>query len=213
MEIQIAEPLYHQVYKELRKLILSGKILPGEKVNASQLAKQYNISRTPLREAIQQLISEGLIIQFQGSLKVVELNKQDFVELYQCRRTLEKEVMRIVVQIISEEELNEIQSVLTQSEVALEENNTFKVLGLFTQFHDLLIRPCTNKRLLQLLDQIHSFLLIYRANITKNPVYNYEIHKEHLELFEALKSKDIANVNEVIEKHINNDLIRGLDRL
>jgi len=213
MEINIAQPLYHQVYRELKKLILSGEILPGEKINASQLAKKYNISRTPLREAIHQLVSEGIIIQEPGVLTVVQLNKEDFVELYECRKVLEKEVMKLVIGIFTDKDLEEIEYVLKEAELALEEDNTLKVLELFTQFHELLIQPCPNKRLLQFLNQVRSFLLIYRANITRNSDNNNDIHKEHLALFEAVQTKKVSNVNSVIEKHINNDLKRGLINL
>ncbi|MBD1380920.1 GntR family transcriptional regulator [Metabacillus arenae] len=210
MEINIVQPLYQQVYREFKKLILTGQILPGEKIVMSQLAEKYKISRTPLREALRQLQTEGLIVQDHTSMKVVELNKSDFLELFHCRLLLEKEVIRMIVTEITEDELAKVYEVLLESKKAIEAGDTFKILELNTQFHELLIMSCSNQQLAHLLNHVRSLLLIYRANINKKPQYYQEIYHEHMEIYKTVKSRDVEQSIKVIENHLLNDQKRGL---
>lgn len=213
MGLNIPEPLYQQAYRELKKLIVTGKLQPGEKVIMSKLAEQYEISRTPLREALRQLQSEGLIIQEHSTMRIVEINKEDFLNLYQTRIVLEKEVIKSIVSIIPEDEFPKIEAVLAESEKAIKEGDPYKILELNTQFHEMLMNYCPNPRLIQLLNYIRSLLLIYRANINKKVKNNKEIYEEHQEILAALKSRDINRSIKVIETHMVNDQNRGLEDL
>lgn len=213
MGLTIPEPLYQQAYKELKKLIVTGKLQPGEKVIMSKLADQYKISRTPLREALRQLQSEGLIIQEHSTMRIIEINKNDFLHLYQTRIVLEKEVIKSVVTLIPEEDFPKIEVVLNESKTAIQEGDPFRILELNTQFHELLMYYCPNPRMIQLLNSVRSLLLIYRANINKKAKNNLEIYKEHKEILEALKERDIEKSIQKVETHMLNDQKRGLEDL
>lgn len=213
MGLTIPEPLYQQAYKELKKLIVTGKLQPGEKVIMSKLADQYKISRTPLREALRQLQSEGLIIQEHSTMRIIEINKNDFLHLYQTRIVLEKEVIKSVVPLIPEEDFPKIEVVLNESKTAIQEGDPFRILELNTQFHELLMYYCPNPRMIQLLNSVRSLLLIYRANINKKAKNNLEIYKEHKEILEALKERDIEKSIQKVETHMLNDQKRGLEDL
>jgi DNA-binding GntR family transcriptional regulator len=213
LALTIPEPLYQQAYKELKKLIVTGKLQPGEKVIMSKLAEQYEISRTPLREALRQLQSEGLIIQEQSTMKIVELNKKDFLELYQTRLVLEKEVVNSIADLIPDEGFAKMEALLEESKVAMEQGDPFKILELNTQFHELLLSYCPNHRMIQLLNHVRSLLLIYRANINKKAKNNKEILKEHKEVLAALKARNKEEAVKRIENHLLNDQTRGLEDL
>jgi len=211
--LNIPEPLYQQAYRELKKLIITGKLQPGEKVIMSKLAEQYEISRTPLREALRQLQSEGLIIQEHSTMRIIEINKDDFLNLYQTRIVLEKEMIKSIVTLIPEADFPEIETVLTESGTAIQEGDPFKILELNTQFHELLMNYCPNPRMIQLLNYVRSLLLIYRANINKKAKNNMEIYEEHKEILEALKARDIEKSVQMVETHMLNDQKRGLEDL
>jgi len=211
--LTIPEPLYQQAYKELKKLIITGKLQPGEKVIMSKLADQYKISRTPLREALRQLQSEGLIIQEHSTMRIVEINKNDFLHLYQTRIVLEKEVIKSVVTLIPEEDFPKLEAVLNESRIAIQEGDPFKILELNTQYHELLMYYCPNPRMIQLLNYVRSLLLIYRANINRKAKNNLEIYEEHKEILEALKARDIEKSIQKVETHMHNDQKRGLEDL
>ncbi|SEN25126.1 DNA-binding transcriptional regulator, GntR family [Mesobacillus persicus] len=213
MALTFPEPLYQQAYKELKRLIVTGKLQPGEKVIMSKLAEQYEISRTPLREALRQLQSEGLIIQDHTTMKIVEINKHDFLDLYQTRIVLEKEVIKSIVGLIPEEDFPKIESILLESEKAIQEEDPYKILEANTQFHECLMNYCPNVRMIQLLNYVRSLLLIYRANINKKAKNNMDIYHEHRSIFEAVKTRDVEKSIQCIETHMLNDQKRGLEDL
>lgn len=211
LELNYAPPLYQQAYTEFKKLILTGQIAPGEKVVMSKLAEDYKISRTPLREALRQLQTEGLIVQDQTGMKIVELNKPDFLELYQCRILLEKEVIRSIVTIIPDSDYHKTDAVLLESKQAIEQGDAFRILELNTQFHELLIQHFPNKRMIELLNHVRSLLLLYRANINKKTKYNLEIYEEHCGILAAVKSRNVERAVQLMEDHLLNDQKRGLE--
>lgn len=213
LALTFPEPLYQQAYKELKRLIVTGKLQPGEKVIMSKLAEQYEISRTPLREALRQLQSEGLIIQDHTTMRIVEINKHDFLDLYQARIVLEKEIMKSIVSVIPEEDFPKIESILLESDKAIQGDDPYKILEVNTQFHECLMNYCPNARMIQLLNYVRSLLLIYRANINKKAKNNIEIHHEHKEIFEAIKVRDVEKSIQLIEAHMLNDQNRGLEDL
>src|SRR5699024_757602 len=185
-KLKVAQPLYQQVYERIKESILTGEYEPNEKIVVSKLEIKYKISRTPLREALRQLEIEGLLVQGYTGLHVVELNTQDFTALYQCRLLLEKEVMKLIIDTITDEELRKISNLLDESDQLLEQGEYLKLLELNTKFHDQLLESSPNKRLVDLLKQVRSFLLIYRARILRNDQYNIEINQEHRGIYEAL---------------------------
>lgn len=211
--LQFSQPLYQQIYDIIKSSILAGELKPGEKVNVSQLAEKYNISRTPLREALRQLQIEGLLVQDHLGLSVVKLEETDFKDLYECRLMLEPKIMGLILKTVANEELEAIEKVLLNAESAFKEGNLLQLLELNAQFHDRLLEASPNKRALHLLQQVRSFLLLYRANILKNNEHNREILKEHRQILNALKARDEAAVIQNVENHLRNDLERGTNMI
>jgi DNA-binding GntR family transcriptional regulator len=213
MEIKAIEPLYQQAYTELKKLILTGQMMPGDKIVTAKLAEQYGISRTPLREALRHLQSESLITQEGANYRVVELNAQDFKHLCACRLVLEKETIPYIIDDIDAEGLRLIENILSKTKSSIGNENSLDILELNARFHESLIGYCSNKWLVQLLNQVRSLLLIYRANIIKNPKHNKEIYEEHLAIFESIRAKQVDKALRLIEQHVLNDQERGLKQL
>lgn len=207
--LRITQPLYQQIYEIIRKSILTGELKPGERVNVSQLAEKYNISRTPLREALRQLQIEGLLYTDHLGLKVIKLDLKDFEELYECRIMLDTSIMKLVLKTITEEQLKKVEETLCKAEKAFKEGKYLELLDLNAEFHDLLQEASPNSRAVQLLQQVRSFLLIYRANILRSETHNKEILKEHRSIIEALKNRDEKMVLLEVERHLLNDMKRG----
>ena len=207
--LYISQPLYQQVHENIKKSILSGKLEPGEKIIVTKLAEEFNISRTPLREALRQLEIEGLLVNEESGLHVISLNSQDFKELYQCRIVLEKEIMKMVVETISEKQLEEVKDLLELADRALEDQDYMQLLELNTKFHEKLLESSPNKRAVELVQRVRNFLLIYRAKMLRNDQFNHGINKEHKEIFEALIERNEEKVVQLVEMHLKNDEQRG----
>ncbi|TMW72841.1 GntR family transcriptional regulator [Alteribacter natronophilus] len=209
--ITFQKPLYEQVYEDIKDNILTGKLAPGSRIVSGQLAEQYQISRTPLREALRQLQIEGLLENDKAGLRVVKIDAKDFEELCDCRLYLEKEVIRLVAEEATDDQLQEINKVLEHSEKEInsEGSNHKKILELNAEFHRLVIDCCSNKRLIQLVNQVRSVLLIYRGMILRDESHNKEILEEHKMIFNSITERDKERAAEAIEMHLTNDKIRG----
>lgn len=205
----LAQPLYKQVYERVKESILTGELKPGEKIVVTKLAEQYKISRTPLREALRQLQKEGLLVQTNQETRVVSIDVKDFEELCLCRKVLEQQIMSMIVDEISDEKIAEAEKIILEASEAGKNGDFLKFLDLNSKFHDLLIYTCKNKRLIQLLEQVRSLLLIYRVNVVRAQEYNHEITQDHLELIEALKQRDKERAVQIIGEHVESDLRRG----
>lgn len=208
---EISQPLYQQAYERVKESILTGEIKPGSKIIVTKLAKEYQVSRTPLREALRQLQKEGLLIQNNLGTRVVSIELADYEELCLCRLVLERQVMSMVVVEISNEKLKITEEIVKKSKEALKSKAPIKslILVLNSRFHETLYSTCSNSRLVQMLDQVRSFLLIYRANVLKHPEYNHEIFEEHEAIFKSVKERNTTKTIEAVEIHLNNDLERG----
>ena len=90
--IQRPQSLREQTYQVLRSAILSGELVAGSRLVETQIAEKLQVSRTPIREALQQLHKEQLIvIDINGNLRVVSFSTDDAKHLYRCRSVLEQE--------------------------------------------------------------------------------------------------------------------------
>jgi DNA-binding GntR family transcriptional regulator len=201
---------YEQAYDIVKLMILNGEIKPGSTIIMVKLSEQLNISRTPLREALRQLQNEGLVnIDHTGKIYVIDLDEKEFNDLCECRLTLEKEIIRMVVQHITDSQLAEVEKVLKESEEAAGDDYV-KMLMKSAEFHDKLVEACPNKHMLKLLERVRSHLLIYRANIHKYHEHSMEISREHRQIFEAVKQRDENKAVDLITQHLKNDQFRGL---
>jgi DNA-binding GntR family transcriptional regulator len=205
-------PLYQQVYQEIKNAILTGKIVPGSKINENMLTERFQISRTPIREAIRQLQQEGLVISDGVSISIVELKSKDFEELCHCRLILEKEILIQSIGKITDRDIDILEQLMNQAERELKSESDIdylQVLKYNSDFHDHYINCCGIKRLVQLLSQTRSLLLLYRANALLKAANNLDIINEHRKILEAMRERDIKKAIEAIETHLKGDFERG----
>jgi DNA-binding GntR family transcriptional regulator len=210
MAFIISDPLYRQAYSEIKKSILMGEYHSGQKVVVSKLEAKYKISKTPLREALRQLQNEGLLVQDGNGLSVVTLSHEEFGELCHCRLVLEKEIIQLAMSNITEAQLEKVQGLLKQTKEVLERAGPItEVIELNSRFHEELYSPCTNKRLINLLEQVRSLLFIYRAKISNHATYLPDILQEHQFIYESVKERNLEKTLHLIENHLMNDKHRG----
>lgn len=206
-----SQPLYQQAYDEIKRSILTGEMSSGSRLVVTKLAEKYQVSRTPLREALRQLQKEGLLVQDHLGLKVVRLDQKDFEELCHCRLLLEKEIAEFIIHDISDETLAKAGKVLDKAEyIVKEEYDLKKFLDHNAKFHEILIHASTNKRLIQLLETVRSLLILYRAKAIVYSGKREEINKEHRTILNAFIERDLEKARIAIEEHLKNDYKRAI---
>jgi len=146
------ESLKSQIIKALWQLIIEGKILPNEPMREIQLAELLNISRTPLREALQQLEWEGIVVsEPRKGYRLAQFSEADIYEIYPLRAKLESFALELsgVPDKNALEELTEINRRIINSKSPKE------IVELDESWHLLLISNCKNQRLLKMIKTLH----------------------------------------------------------
>ena len=210
--------LHEQTYQTLRTSILSGELAPDERLVETQLAKQLEVSRTPIREALRQLQREGLVtMDTSGGLRVISVSVADAVHLYDCRMALEQAAVREACLHASDRALHELQQSIAQAERAVQRAtstlNTFEMLNLDYQFHRQIAESTGNPWLTDLLDQVFDKMMLLRVQTTRHNPKVLEICSEHRQICAAIASREPDTAIAAIQAHLNASKIRVVKAL
>jgi DNA-binding GntR family transcriptional regulator len=207
--IEKSVPYYDQVYDSIKRKIILGDFRPGEKIFEAKIARQFQISRSPVREAVKALVKEGLLVIENSKITVYKPNLMDVEEIYQCRMALESLAAKLTAKLATEEQLIEIEKTLIKTEKHLKEenvNNYEEITLLNSQFHDLIIKCCKNKRLQKQLNELRSLTYYYRRNNIQGDQRKLTIFQGHKEIFYHIKNGDDVSAGLAMENHIVQDL-------
>nr|WP_263324462.1 GntR family transcriptional regulator [Neobacillus sp. Marseille-Q6967] len=207
--IEKSMPFYDQIYYKIREMILYMKIKPGERVYEAKLARLFNTSRSPVREAVKALIKEGLLVSDEKSrIFVFEPTFTDIVQIYQCRMALESFAAKLTTEIATNSQLEEIGSIMIKTETLLgdEENNREKLIELNTEFHESIIKFSNNLLLKKQLSDINSLSYYFRILNFNGKNRGKVLYEEHKEIYQYMKNREAKKASAAMMQHIENDL-------
>lgn len=210
------QPLHERIYLSLRSSILSGEISLGTRLNESQLAKQLQVSRTPIREAIRRLQQEQLLTSDSpDGITIVEISLDSAIHLYDCRIALEQLAVEGACRYATAAQLQVMEQNLQHSETIFkkqtkeytlsadyQDNHSLKQLELNYDFHRLIAESSQNPWLLALLDQLSNQVKLLRLQILQVPLDVEAIHAEHWQLFQTIANRDIETATQSIKQHL-----------
>lgn len=200
---------YEQAYDRIKQMIFDGVFKTGECICETKIAEQFNVSRSPVREAIRCLEKEGLLVNDGKKVKVYEPTKEDVEEIFECREGLEFIAVKLATERASDEEINEIEDVLSKAGNILKKsdpNTEKKIISFNTEFHDLIFKFSQNTRLQNQMNNLKSLIYFYRLINLNEKNRCDEIHSQHIEIFQFMKQRDLKRASESMLKHIESDL-------
>lgn len=197
-------PVRERVYEYLKTAILSGHLNPGEKLTEEHLAKTLGVSRTPVREALHKLESEGLIkIRKKRGFIVSRDSKEEVEELFELRSILEGYTLRVISESISEETLRQLEGFIQNAEEALRRKRIEEVFKWNTRFHDALHELVANKtRLYRLIVNMRKYVLRHRKDTLRYPDGGRRSVEGHRKIVMALQLRDPDLCERVMREHI-----------
>jgi len=197
----VKRTLADEVVERLRKALLSGQLAPDEQLRESQLAEFMGVSRGPIREALNRLEREGLVInRSNGRSYVARLSRQDVEEVYSLRRVLELLAVKCACQKGTPADWAAMQGVIDDMTTRLQGGITEQEAAeLDVRFHDLLYRAANHQRLLSywttLRPQIHVFLL---SRNVASPDFRESAARGHQIILDAIKDRNEARAQALI---------------
>lgn len=185
----------------LREAIFQGEYKVNQPLRQDQIAKKLKVSKIPLREALVQLKSEGLVEFMPNRGAVVSgLSLAEIKEIFLMRIVLENLAIAHAIPVIPVRDIIRAQSVL---EIIDNENDKSQWTDLNWEFHNTLYQSADMPLLVNTVHTLHNnvsrFLVIYYDTLDGSDVSQ----KDHWDLLAAFKAKDIPKAQEILERHLS----------
>ena len=152
-KFQISSPqtLREKIADSIREAIVKGTLKPGERVSEPELAERFGISRTPIREAIRQLESEGFLTAVPRKGAVVSpITEKDVKEFYAIKGVLEGYAARVATSKLTQRDITRMKTLNEQLERYAQEGDVKNLFKAHNEFHEIFVKACGNERLYQL---------------------------------------------------------------
>jgi len=203
MELNNA-PLYNSLLGKLQKDILTGELKPGQKLTEQSLCKIYGVSRTPVREALRQLETDGLVenILNRGAF-VIGMTDQDYEDMFELRKAYEIQAVKWAIERITEEEMDKLEETFEFMEFYTLRNDIEKMLTINNGFHQVIYEASHNRMLQKLLSSYQTYLKYKGIDSVYDDNYLSTVLEEHRAIFKAFKDKDVKAGALAMEIHIN----------
>ncbi len=198
-----------QVADRIRALIADGKIVPGEWLRQEHLAQAVGVSHTPFREAVKLLVAEGLLEHLpHRGVRVVQFSVEDIEDLYMVRATLESRAARESALNITEAELAELESLLTEMDENLATEKISHYRDLNRRFHQVIYTASRRQYLIRILNQVWVFsptMLWAQFALTVTTPLDSRTNADppqHRGILEALRRRAAAEAERLTREHI-----------
>lgn len=198
------QTLNQQVYSRLQEMIRSGSLRLGEQLDERTLASDLEVSRTPVREAIGQLVREGVVEYrpYRGNY-IRKFTVKQVNDLFLVRAALEALAVRLAMPKISQEVVDKLRHILDNVHEALERNDMAAYSNADRAFHDALIHLTGNETLISSLDRLGFQIQMIRTIANRDPHVVERTHQERPRILAALEARDAELAARLMEEHID----------
>ncbi|MDU4892540.1 MAG: GntR family transcriptional regulator [Clostridium sp.] len=191
------------VLGELRNAIFMGYIKPGDRLVETTIANSMGISRTPVREALRQLESEGLAINMPRKGTVVKgICVEDAREIYEIREVLEGLAARGACLHISRMEIRELRQIIRDMDQCIKNKDEETYSYVHNRFNRIIIDSSKNKRLIDQMESIYEYLKSLRRISLLTEERKFEALKEHIEIVNAIENGDEDEAEKLTRLHV-----------
>ena len=203
MTIKKPFSIREKVYRAIRNGILNGKILPGERLIETNLAKNIKTSRTPVREALHMLEREGLLESIpRVGYRVKQLNWDEVEEICEIRTVNEILAARWAMKRITPKEAKALEDNLAAAEADVKNGNPKSFVEHDAEFHEILVRASGSERLLELCQLLRRHMLRYRIESLYLAQTALRAIEDHRRIVACIRAKDEQGIASAIRDHL-----------
>ncbi len=204
----INRPLYEDVAERLRAQIFAHELAPGSWLDEQSLAQQFGISRTPMREAIKVLASEGLVTtKMNRGAYVTEVDRRDLEQIFTVLSLLEGQAAKETASKATEEELNLLDDLHHRLEKAAADRDVEQFFEINVKFHELIQDIASNAWMNGVIADLRKVLKLQRRDSLTRTGRLQNSLLEHREILQAILKRDPTAAEAAMRKH----LARGLE--
>lgn len=200
--------LYEEVAELLRQRIFRGELAPGSWIDELKLAEEFGISRTPLREALKVLATEGLVtMKVRRGAYVTEVSAQDLRDVYHLLSLLESDAAGVVAARATHEQLQELQALHEALEATVRgEPDRERFFAVNERFHMRLLEIADNRWRNQMVADLRKVMKLNRHHSLFKTGRIEESLAEHRAIMAALLAHDATTAVQTMQAHFRNGL-------
>jgi DNA-binding GntR family transcriptional regulator len=194
--------LNQQVYAILKNKILKKEILPGTRLIDSQLAKEFGISRTPLRDAIRKLVENGLVVPGKNGkgYYVYKPSAKDINEIFEMRLILDIAAATKLINTIIPEQPDILDKIAQFDEDDPKSDDSFVLND--EDFHNALIKFCNNSRMTEIYADLQAQTRAFRSVTSQDQTRIDKAKKYHKKIIDGFCSRQLGETIDAIKKHV-----------
>lgn len=205
--------LSEKIYQSLKNKILDGSLVSGARLVETSLCEEYHLSRTPVREALQQLATEGLVENIENKgYSVLGISKQDYIDMFTLRQIYEVQAVEWAIERITDVEMEELKETFEFMEFYTMKNDNAKMNTINSKFHRQIYHATHNNRLQNLLGSYQDLLKYIDRQNVRSEDYLQKLFEEHSLIFKAFEDRDVEAGKKAMFNHIEASKQRYIER-
>lgn len=203
------DSLREQVTRALEAAVVAGELEPGAIYSAPALAERFKVSATPVREAMLDLVGEGMVEPVRNrGFRVVAVSDADLDQISQIRLLLEVPIMGQVAKLLTPERAAELSELGERIEAAAKSGDLIEYLDCDRQFHAELVATVGNPRLTELVDRLRRQARLFGLQRLADTGRLLASAQEHRAMIRMLQTGDVAASESLMSAHVRHT--RGL---
>jgi DNA-binding GntR family transcriptional regulator len=206
-------PLNSQLFHVIKEEILSGRLQPNQKISIEELAQRFGVSTTPVRDAVRHLQAAGfVIVSPRKSVTVAYLDEKAIKDVFNLRIALECCAVELSIDHIPYKVINHA---LQVNQTALDQYNSSgnpEYLDNQENYdvHEIILKYCENNKLVTIMDDLRGLIVWARGISVGKPKFSDEAVREHIQVLEHVKSKELELAVRAMRSHLTNSCERTL---
>ncbi|MEG0284251.1 MAG: GntR family transcriptional regulator [Erysipelotrichales bacterium] len=205
-------------YDYIRERVISGEYKPKQKIDDVQIAKELGISKMPIREAIQFLVSKNFLVSTpKAGTTVTEINIDDIYNLYEPLALIQGLASRIACLSIKEDNIKDLEEINEKMRIAIEGNNFLEMMNVDKEFHNYIIDLTGNPYIKNFSDDLLMQVQRIEVLIFNSDMSYPKSHLKHAQIIDAFRDRDDELAGRITEDHWLNTIpeinVKSLTRL
>lgn len=203
-----------QVYNQIKEDILNGTFPPGTVMVERKLCDIYSVSRSPIRNALQNLARDGLLSFTPGKgMMVPEITIEDIFEIYDLMELFQIYAIRRSIKRMNEVSLKTLENILYRIRQALDEENVLEAIKWDIRFHEFFVDFSGSSRLKLFYDQISGQIFRFLSSTLQDTGLAERSYLEHRNIYNCLADNDLSGAEDAISQHYSNTKEYYLNKL
>ena len=198
------QSLSEETYNEIRRALIAGVFQPGQRLSEPELALRFRTSRSPIREALVRLEHEGFVERTPNArIRVAALDSEDLKQLYVLRASIEGLAARLATPLLRTVDLERMAATADDMDRCVKKRDAAGAIAAGQDFHDVIMRECGNRPLVQVLDGLRARISRYRGVVASFSEYDPERVAEHRRILKALYQRNPEAAELAMIRHVD----------